>query len=368
MAKKETLSTIKLVKNAAEIFHNARWANGIVVCPYCGSMHITEKENYHYKCNSCKNRFTDKTNTMLHGSKLPISTWMLGIYYMMIDKGQTSTELSIKLGVNQKTAWLMQVKLRYSLTQDVVRLHGMIAQDEMYIGGSLSNYHYSRKWDLLRKGKFINGDEKRYSKTALFALNSSLKQPVFGMTDGDKVVLYATPNPIKKEYLHMVYGKHVSGDSITVSDESKLYNDWEEITGAKIYTNNHHNNQYITDGGLTSNAIENKFSWFKRPFNGKQTHCSRKYLQLYLNEYSFRYNTRNLTTHECLNIVIGMMEGKHITYQELKDMKPYTMFETTKTYKALKEKKEKEQGIINSLIGYSLIADIEDSNHKHYKE
>ena len=31
------------------------------------------------------------------------------------------------------------------------------------------------------------------------------------------------------------------------------------------------------------------------------------------------------------------------------------------------EKKEKEQGIINSLIGYSLIADIEDSNHKHYK-
>ena len=80
MARKKKLSTAEVISNSEKIFHDIRWKNGIVVCPYCGSIHICEKEHYHYKCNSCKNRFTDKTNTLMHGSKLSISVWMQAIY------------------------------------------------------------------------------------------------------------------------------------------------------------------------------------------------------------------------------------------------------------------------------------------------
>lgn len=324
-AKKIKLSTSEVIKNGAEIFHRIRWKYGIVVCPYCGSIHIKEYDGYKYKCNSCKNRFSDKTHTIMHGSKLSVCIWMQAIYEMFTDNFISSNVLAVKLGINQKSAWLLQTKLRYSMTQDTVMLtSGVVAQDEMYVGGCLSNYHYSRKWNLLRSGNYVTGDEKRYSKEALFRLNSDLKQPVFGITDKDKVVLYALPNKLRKEYLYYLNRKHVSEGSITVSDESKLYNEWEKNTGCIIYTNNHHNNQYKTENGYTSNAIENRFSWFKRGFGGRVTHC--KYYQLYLNEFSFRFNTRGLSTEERFNSAVSSTIGRRVTMNDIRGTLEYEEF------------------------------------------
>jgi len=317
------LTTAQVIRNADEIFHGIRWKYGIVVCPYCGSVHIKDYGKYDYRCRDCRKKFTDRTNTLMHGSKLSVAVWMQAIYEMMVDNFVSSIVLAKKLGINRKSAWLLQTKLRYSMAMDRWLLEGVIAQDEMYVGGSLSNYHYSRKWDLLRKGHYIAGDEKRYSKQALFQLNSDLKQPVFGMTNGDNVVLYATPNPIKSDYIKHVYRKHVSGDSVTVADESKLYNGWEREIG-KIYLNNHHENQYVTKDGYTSNPIENKFSWYKRGFGGRITHC--KYHQFYLNEYCFRYNTRTMTTEERFETLVGSTIGTRVTYKTIRKYKPYGEF------------------------------------------
>lgn len=324
-AKTNRLTTAQVIKNADEIFHKLRWKYGIVVCPYCGSIHIKEYDGYKYKCNHCKNRFTDKTNTLMHGSKLPVSVWMQAIYEMFTDNFISSNVLAVKLGINQKSAWYLQAKLRFSMSQDKVILEsGIVAQDEMYVGGCLSNYHYSRKWELLRKGNYVTGDDSRYSKQALFQLNSDLKQPVFGMTDKDKVVLYALPNKLRKEYLYYLNKKHVVKGSITVSDESKLYNDWEKNTGCVIHTNNHHDNQYKTEDGYTSNAIENRFSWYKRGFGGRVTHC--KYHQLYLNEFCFRYNTRELSTEDRFSAAVSTTIGRRVTIKDIRSTLEFSEF------------------------------------------
>ena len=328
---KTRLSTAEVIKNAEEIFHGIRWSNGIVVCPYCGSVHIKEYDGYKYKCNHCKNRFSDRTNTLMHGSKLSIKVWLQAVYEITIDNFIPSTVLAQKLGINQKSAWLLRMKLDYCLPQDRWILEGIIAQDEMYVGGCLSNYHYSRKLDLLRSKGLLESDRRDYTKNAIFALNSQLKQPVFGMNDGDKIVLYATPNPVRKEYIHQLFKKHVVGDSVVVSDESALYVDWEKVTGTKLYTNNHHNNQYNTEDGLTSNAIENTFSWFKRGFNGRITHA--KYTQLYLNEFVFRYNTRHLSHVERFRMMLGDTIGKHITYKEIKAYNQFSNYSIPKRRK-----------------------------------
>lgn len=326
--KKHRLSTAEVITNGAEIFHRLRWKYGIVVCPYCGSIHIKEYDGYKYKCNDCKNRFSDKTNTLMHGSKLSVSIWMHAIYEIFTDNFISSGTLATKLGINQKSAWLLKTKLDYSLEQDKILLQGIVAQDEMYVGGCLSNYHYSRKWDLLRKGNYVTSDETRYSKPALFSLNAALKQPVFGMNDGNNIVLVAMPNNLKKKYLYQLNKKHVVEGSVTVSDESKLYNEWEQNTGCEIHMNNHHNNQYTTEEGYTSNRIENTFSWYKRGFGGRITHC--KYHQFYLNEFVFRYNTRNLSTEERFEKAIGSTIGKHITYKQIKEYKPFSQFDIPK--------------------------------------
>lgn len=361
--KKFKLSTSEVIKNADFLFHRARWNYGIVVCPYCGSIHIKEYDGYKYKCNSCKNRFSDKTNTLMHGSKLSVSVWMQAVYELSINNFTSSTVLATKLGINQKSAWLLMTKLRYSMKQDKVLLGGMIAQDEMYIGGCLSNFHYSRKWDLLRKGNYIKGDEERYSKRALFSLNSDLKQPVFGMTNGDKVVLYATPNPIKKEYIRKIYKKHAVKGTPVVSDESGLYNDWKKFTGSDIYMNNHHNNQYTTKEGYTSNRIENRFSWYKRGFNGTITHC--KYHQLYLNEFAFRYNHRGLSTEEMFKEILGGTIGKHVTYKQIRNYTPERLFISKEKQKKMEIKDRKRM----KLYGWALENGIMDSvtyQHKIY--
>lgn len=353
------LSVKEVIINAETIFHNVRWLNGVVYCPYCGEVHkIYQTGNYSYKCGKCNHRFTDRTKTLLHGSKLSTETWMLAIYEVFTDNFISSPKLAIKLHINQKSAWLLLAKIRFGLQQNDYLLNGIIAQDEMYVGGSLSNYHYERKLRLLRENKYILPNERKYGKTEIYALNSVLKQPVFGLNDGKQIVLYATPNPIKSDYIHKIVKQHI-GEGITVSDESSLYNDWKEITGLDLFTNNHHNNQYITKEGYTSNRIENTFSWFKRGFGGNITHC--KYIQLYLNEFVFRYNTRNLSHADRFKSALSHTIGKTITYREIKG------YNSLKEFKKAKKKKGlTEEQIEDTLSRYGSLFGCIEQNHKKY--
>lgn len=352
------LSTKQVILDAKNIFHNARWFNGIVVCPYCGEVHKiyqAKDGSYSYKCGKCNTKFNDKTKTLLHGSKLSIESWMQGIYEVFTDNFITSTQLAIKLHINQKYAWLMLAKLRFGLLQDDYLLSGIIAQDEMYIGGSLSNFHYERKLRLLRENHYILPNERKYDKSAIFALNSKLKQPVFGLNDGNKIVLYATPNPIKSSYIKKVVKKHIT-EGISVADESKLYNDWKQETGLELSTNNHHNNQYQSKDGYTSNPIENTFSWYKRGFIGV-THC--KYHQLYLNEFVFRYNTRDMNHSDRFREALKHTIGKTITYKDIKQQK--SIFKTTKRNELSLEE-------IKSMLETGIVSEVIQNHQKYTKE
>lgn len=376
---RQKLSVLKVTRDAENIFHRYRWALGIVVCPYCGSIHVTQIGNeYKYKCNSCKNRFNDKTRTLLHGSKLSVQVWMLGLYEILSTNYISSIELATKLGINQKSAWLMLSKLRYALDESDIVLgedsEDWISMDEAYLGGCLTNYHYSRKLRLLKERHFITDfsieDAKKrgqrlYEKSDIYALNSSLKVPVFGMTDKDKAVLYATPNPIKKEYIREVYKGHVKGESVAVSDESRLYEGWTEIFNSPLETNNHHNNHYITHSEtlhvqISSNRIENRFSWLKRGFGARITHC--KYHQLYLNEWCFRFNTRDMSTEDRLGRAIGKMRGARVTLALIRQSVPESRFKVKRAKNSL------APDDIEKIMSYGFVSRLEDGHKKYYEE
>lgn len=327
----KTINIRTIIEHGDELFHRMRYPDGIVFCPYCGCIEVVDYGNYHYRCKGCGVRFSDRTRTLLHNSKLSTTTWLHALYEMVNTNFISSVELSRKLGITQKSAWLIQAKIRYSMGMDDVRLQGTIAQDEMYIGGCLTNYHYGRKIRLLKERSLMAEEDKRFTKSAIYALNSQLKTPVFGMNDGNHIVLYATPNPIKREYLHTIYKKHVVGESVVVSDESKLYDDWEKVTGSKLHTNNHHNNQYITSDGLSSNRIENTFSRFKSGYNSRITHS--RYTQLYLNEFCFRINNRTFSQSELFRSMFEVLCKGTVTYNIIRAYDPYAMFEVKKRWK-----------------------------------
>lgn len=317
-----------ILANADQIFHSVRWLNNLVWCPYCNSFEIVDYGNYHYRCKRCGNRFSDRTRTVMHNSKLPVKIWVHAAYEMILDNFIPSTVLAKKIGVTQKTAWFIQSRIRYRLIMDEYKLTGVVAQDEAYLGGCLTNFHYGRKQALLRKNGLMGSEDKRYTKSAIFALNSMIKTPIFGMNDGNNIVLYQTPNPIRREYIHYIYRKHVVGDSVSVTDESKLYDNWEEVTGNKIYTNNHHNNQYQTKEGYTSNRIENTFSRFKNGYRSRVTHSI--YTQLYLNEFCFRMNTRTMATPDRLNEILKRMCTGSVSYRDIRNYNPLSQFNVKK--------------------------------------
>lgn len=373
------LSVLEVTKDAEHIFHRYRWALGIVVCPYCGSIHVTQIGNeYKYKCNSCKNRFNDKTRTLLHGSKLSVQVWMLGLYEILSTNYISSIELATKLGINQKSAWLMLSKLRYALDENDIVLgndsEDWISMDEAYLGGCLTNYHYSRKLRLLKERHFITDfsieDAKKrgqrlYEKSDIYALNSSLKAPVFGMTDKGKAVLYATPNPIRKEYIREIYKGHVKGECLAVSDESRLYDGWTKEIGSPLVTNNHHNNHYITHSEtlhaqVSSNRIENRFSWLKRGFGSRITHC--KYHQLYLNEWCFRFNTRDMSTEDRLGRAIEKMKGARVTLALIRESVPEKRFEIKRAKNSLAPDE------IELIMSSGFAESIEDGHRKYYSK
>lgn len=339
-----------------ELFHRARWEHGVVYCPYCGEVHRIYDCKHGYKCGKCGHRFCDRTKTLLHGSKLPTSVWMHAIYEVFTNNFISSVQLAIKLHINQKSAWLLLAKIRFGLSQDDYLLEGMVAQDEMFLGGSLGNYHYCRKLDLLRSNHYLLPDEVKYTKDDIMHLNADIKQPVFGMNDGKRIILFATPNPIKKEYIRGIARKHVLQGSYSVSDSSKLYNGWEKATGLRLFINNHKKNQYKTDEGYTSNGIENTFSWFKRGFGARITHC--KYHQLYLNEFVYRYNNRDLSHEDMMRVALKSTIGRTITYKQIKE---YNYFGE---YKIVK-KKELSMDDINTMLSYGCVECIEQ-NGKRY--
>jgi len=64
----------------SRLFRAVRWCGG-VYCPNCGSRSIKSHGRYRcglkrYFCRSCRRRFNDKTDTILHYPRLSIREWL----------------------------------------------------------------------------------------------------------------------------------------------------------------------------------------------------------------------------------------------------------------------------------------------------
>lgn len=358
--KVKQLGTRKVLKHAEEIFHGIRWRDGIIWCPYCGCLEVKDYGGYHYRCKHCHNRFTDRTRTIMHNSKLPTDVWMQAVYEIISTNFISGYELADKLEVTQKTAWYMHFKISHAMNLENIRMTGVISMDEVYLGCHMRNMHLRRKLGLLEDRKLIRHGE-RYTKEAIYTLNSEIKQHVYGLTNGDKVVLHVCPNPIKSEYLHTLHKMYCESGCITVSDDSALYRGWEDVIGP-IKKNCHSKHQYVTEDGYSSNPIENMFSWLERGYAARMTHS--KYTQIYLQEYCFRKNTRNMTTEEKFRMVLEGTIGNYITYKDIKEYNPWIWL--PRDIQA--EKDAREMAVMKELFEHGLIESAEYKHRTYHRE
>lgn len=283
---------ISISLHANEIFKRLRWPNG-VICPYCGEVHIWKYKLGTYKCSHCGKRFSDTSNTIFHATKVPISYWLVALYLITMSKGCSSEELSQYLNVTQKTAWYLLHKIRFAFKPDGTVLTGDIAVDEVYLGGKWSSIIIPKKIDILKRlDLWYEGDEKRtWAKENIHKAISEYKQPVYGMNDGNNIVLMAVPNRFDSKDLLQLTLQYTSQVNKLISDQSKLYKDIAR-NGFDVVSMNHSKGEF-KNGEYSSNRIEGTFGHLKRRYRCNYVRPDKKYIQLYLNEFCFRWNNRN---------------------------------------------------------------------------
>ena len=88
-----------------------KWPDGLT-CHHCGSVAVYELSTRPVlKCRDCKKQFSYKVGSLMEDSALPVGHWLSAIY-SEAHGGVTSTALARALGVGQKTAWMMQNRIR----------------------------------------------------------------------------------------------------------------------------------------------------------------------------------------------------------------------------------------------------------------
>lgn len=118
----------------------ARWNKGFS-CPKCGNNQYSifyRNGNKHGQCSRHKHQSTVRSGTLFHSSKLPLTQWFLGLYFITQSKTNISA-LSLKrhLGVSYPTAWLMRHKLMQTMLEreQPRQLSGGVVADDAYLGG-----------------------------------------------------------------------------------------------------------------------------------------------------------------------------------------------------------------------------------------
>lgn len=272
-----------------KVLEELRWPNG-VVCIDCGSISISRiTTRNQFDCNSCRNRFSVTSGTIMHDTHLPLWKWFMAIYLTVEGKkGISARQLSRTLGVARKTGWYLAHRIREALATPDAILSGIIEVDETYIGGK-----------TVGKGRGFKGN----------------KSIVVGAVEREgKTVLKVVPDATKKT-LHGFIGEHVSADAEAIhTDEWPAYKGIAD-ENTRHETVNHSQEEWVR-GDVHTNSIEGVWALFKRGVVGSYHKVSRKHLERYLEEFEWRFNNREnpFIFRDSLRELVG---ASPLRYQEL---------------------------------------------------
>jgi len=243
-----------------------------IFCGKCGKVtrHYKLTNRRAYSCDLCGSHVYPTAGTIFHKSCTPLTSWFYAVYLMSSTRcGVSAKQLQRELGVTYKTAWRMFHQIRKLLREDESGpFSGSVEMDETYIGGK-------------RHGKRGRGAE---GKTA-----------VAGIAEREGRVLARVVPDVKARTLLPIMKAKVLPRSTVYTDEMGSY----QGTRRQGYTHHrvHHAQQVYVLGDAHTNTIENFWSQLKRSLDGTHHAVSAKYLQRYLDEFSFRYNHRRDLRH-----------------------------------------------------------------------
>ncbi|MDD5458873.1 MAG: IS1595 family transposase [Phycisphaerae bacterium] len=287
---------------ARTILENIRWPNGIE-CPHCHSKNIvringksdTVRDGL-LRCKDCRKQFTVTVDTIMHRSHITLRQWVQAFYAMCSSKkGVSALQLQRNLGIHSyRPAWHLAHRIRSAMSPQITAgmLKGIVECDETYIGGKP------------RQSKNKHNKRGRGTK----------KAPVMALIERRGNAISKPIEKVNAKTLKSTIREMVDKKSTIMTDEWPAYNGIgrEFAGGHKVV--NHGLGEYVNGNAYTNNA-ESYFALLKRGVHGIFHHVSKQHLHRYCDEFSFRWNNRNVTDGERATQAIRGIEGKRLMYK-----------------------------------------------------
>lgn len=268
----------------------------IMECPKCKLQEkfYKVKNRTSYTCNNCGYHIYPLAGTIFEKTSTPLDLWFFAMYLMTQTRSGTSAkQLERMLGVTYKTAWRIFKQIRMLMTQTPSLLDGIVEVDETFIGGKGKNRAY--QWRADKPKQIVMGIVKRRGTAYLKHIPNTN--------------MYTLINQVQE---------NIHPKAFVMSDDYHAYKRLGEYGYDHHYSVIHSEGQYVKWHGLVhNNTIESLWSQFKRGIYGVYRNVSKKYLQAYVDEYTWRYNNRSYPGRMFDRLLRQITE-----VTSLKDLKP----------------------------------------------
>lgn len=251
-----------------------RWPDGFR-CPKCDGRdaRILTTRNV-WVCRSCRHHTSATAGTILHRTKVPLTTWFAAAYLVAsLKPGISALQLQAQLGLSRyETAWVLLHKLRRAMVDpDRSRLAGTVEVDETWVGGAQAG---------------LKGGRQRTNRKALMvAVAVERREKALG-----RLRLEVVPDD-SADTLGAFVARNVAPGSTVISDAWPGYTD---LT-SRDYTHQSLSQAAMKRAGLEPDAVpgvhrvvSNLKTWLLGTHHG----VGADHLDHYLNEFVFRFNRR----------------------------------------------------------------------------
>ena len=255
-----------------EYIKEQRFPGGVTHCEKCQQ----ERKHYRvsgrtaYACDHCGTHVYPLAGTIFEKSTTSLRLWFYAMYLMGSTRcGISAKQIQRETGVTYKTAWRMFRQIRSLLSDSDMQLEGeAVEMDESYFGPK----------------------RKRGGKRGRPSADSP-KQCVVGIVERQGRAIALTAENATKQNLLRIAQERILPESTVFTDDWVGYNDFAQAgyTHKRI---NHSEKVYVA-GEIHTQTIDGLWALIKRGIGGVYHQVSKKYLQSYLNEYTFRYNRRD---------------------------------------------------------------------------
>jgi hypothetical protein len=260
-----------------ENLFKTKWKDGFR-CSKCNSTHysrFSRKGREYFQCSDCHHQHSLTSNTLFHGSHLPLQIWYMAIYLISESKKSISSlELHRLIHVNHKTAWLMLHKIMKVMTDVEIsrKLEGRIEVDDAYLGGKRSGG---------KRGRGADGKQP-----FIVAVQTS-------KTSGKYYPIFTKLTPIesfKKDIITEWATDYISKESTVVSDGLPAFSGIDEVCDHETHiasemTEEDKQEHFRCFNTILSN-IKTSLSGTFHSFNAA------KNSELYLGAIMYRFNHR----------------------------------------------------------------------------